>query len=322
MLSKMPAVQERDGYMRLPRQCEATAGNDLSGSMEGAGGIGGLLARSDGYSSGNFTTHNFYFADGNGNITYMLNSSQAMVASYRYDPFGNLISSSGTLASANVYRFSSKEIHVNSGMYYYGYRFYDPNLQRWINRDPIWERGGRNLYRFVSADPVSRRDKAGLLPDGPIITPPPPSPPIISQILSACACRSMIQKAMYDAEDWATKNFGVIGGMHSNEGSVVDMLTHCVGACQVAKGEGDCKDAGIDARKYLQDRENPLTRGGNRMDFENNKVGFGIADSGGDCKQGCLKAFTEGKLWTVDLTPPYAAHPFVAHPTDPAPGQP
>ena len=113
--------------------------------MEGAGGIGGLLARSDGYSSGNFTTHNYYFADGNGNVTYMLNSSQSMVASYRYDPFGNTISSSGTLADANVYRFSSKEIHANSGMYYYGYRFYDPNLQRWINRDPIKDRGFRRL---------------------------------------------------------------------------------------------------------------------------------------------------------------------------------
>ena len=124
-----------------------TRGNDLSGSLEGAGGIGGLLARSSGYSGGNWTTHNFYFADGNGNITYMENSSQSMVASYRYDPFGNTISSSGTLASANVYRFSSKEIHANSGMYYYGFRFYDPNLQRWINRDPIGERGFRTLPR-------------------------------------------------------------------------------------------------------------------------------------------------------------------------------
>src|SRR5260370_9700816 len=89
-----------------------------------------------------------------------------MVASYRYDPFGNTFSSSGTLASANVYRFSSKEIHANSGMYYYGYRFYDPNLQRWINRDPLDEAGfdklpgtfhpftssltdGDNLYLFL-----------------------------------------------------------------------------------------------------------------------------------------------------------------------------
>jgi hypothetical protein len=60
----------------------------------------------------------FYHADGNGNITYMLNSSQSKVAEYRYDPFGNTVSQSGTLAEANVYRFSSKGIHVNSGMYF------------------------------------------------------------------------------------------------------------------------------------------------------------------------------------------------------------
>jgi RHS repeat-associated protein len=67
----------------------------------------------------------------------MVNSSQSSVASYRYDPYGNTTSSSGSLATANVYRFSSKAIHVNSGMYYYGHRFYDPNLQRWLNRDPL-----------------------------------------------------------------------------------------------------------------------------------------------------------------------------------------
>ena len=170
-------IQERDGSNNP--LVSYTRGNDLSGSMEGAGGIGGLLARSDGYSSGNFTTHSYYFDDGNGNVTYMLNSSQSMVASYRYDPFGNTISSSGTLASDNVYRFSSKEIHANSGMYYYGYRFYDSNLQRWINRDPLGDEGFQSkvgyfqtlrhqimtelsLYQFVSNDPLRRFDPLGL----------------------------------------------------------------------------------------------------------------------------------------------------------------
>jgi len=153
-------IQERD-FGNTPT-VSYTRGNDLSGSMEGAGGIGGLLARSSGYSGGNFTTHNYYYADGNGNITYMLNSSQSMVAKYRYDPFGNTISSSGALASDNVYRFSSKETHVNSGMYYYGYRFYDPNLQRWINRDPIGERGGLNLFEFASNDSLDFIDRLGL----------------------------------------------------------------------------------------------------------------------------------------------------------------
>ena len=151
-----------------------TRGSDLSGALEGAGGIGGLLARSHGYSSGSWTNHNFYHADGNGNITYMVNSSQSVVASYRYDPFGNLVSApSGSLASANVYRFSSKEIHLNSGMYYYGYRFYDPNIQRWPNRDPIGEWGGINLYGFVHNNPNNYQD-----PDGRLILPPGgPRPP-------------------------------------------------------------------------------------------------------------------------------------------------
>ena len=141
-----------------------TRGTDLSGSLGGAGGIGGLLARSSGYSSGNWTSHAYYHADGNGNITCLINSSQSAVASYRYDPFGNVISQSGSLADANVYRFSSKEIlsHTNSVLYYYGFRFYEPPFQRWLNRDPIGERGGLNLYGYVGNNPTSRRDRLGL----------------------------------------------------------------------------------------------------------------------------------------------------------------
>jgi RHS repeat-associated protein len=77
----------------------------------------------------------------------MINSGQSTVASYRYDPFGRMISQSGTLAGANVYRFSSKEWHHPSGLYYYGYRFYDPNLQRWLNRDTVSDFGLQRLRR-------------------------------------------------------------------------------------------------------------------------------------------------------------------------------
>jgi RHS repeat-associated protein len=127
-------IQERD--TNNTPLVSYTRGLDLSGSLEGAGGIGGLLARSSGYSSGSWTSHAYYHADGNGNITTLIDGSQSVVANYRYDPFGNTLLQSGTLADANVYRFSSKEVHTNSAMYYYGYRFYDPELQRWINRDP------------------------------------------------------------------------------------------------------------------------------------------------------------------------------------------
>ena len=77
----------------------------------------------------------------------------------------NLISSSGTLAGANTYRFSSKEIHpvgAAGDLYYYGYRFYRPSLQRWLNRDPIEEQGSVNLYVFTENAPSVNLDAWGL----------------------------------------------------------------------------------------------------------------------------------------------------------------
>jgi RHS repeat-associated protein len=71
----------------------------------------------------------------------------------------------GTLTDANVYRFSSKEWDGNLGLYYYLYRFYDPYLQRWLNQDPIGERGGNNLYQYIQNDPVNYFDAFGLYRD-------------------------------------------------------------------------------------------------------------------------------------------------------------
>ncbi len=137
--NRLRVIQERNGS-NTPA-VSYTRGSDLSGTLEGAGGIGGLLARSHGYSSGNWSTHNYYHADGNGNITYLVNASQALAASYRYDAYGNILSSSGSQASANTYRFSSKMVDALTGLYYYGYRWYAPNLQRWLNRDPLGDLG-------------------------------------------------------------------------------------------------------------------------------------------------------------------------------------
>jgi RHS repeat-associated protein len=100
-----------------------------------------------------------------GNITALLDNHDTVAATsatYRYDPYGRLLASDGGMAAANVCRFSSKEVHPNSGLYYYGFRFYDPTLQRWLNRDPIFERGGVNLYMFVRNAPVFLMDYFGL----------------------------------------------------------------------------------------------------------------------------------------------------------------
>jgi RHS repeat-associated protein len=137
----MRVIQERYLDSNTP-EVSYTRGTDLSGSLEGAGGIGGMLARSahTGTARTNHT-HAFYHADGNGNITYLQTSAQGLGASYRYDAYGNTVASSGSLAGANTYRFSSKMVEPFTGLYYYGYRWYAPNLQRWLSQDPLGENG-------------------------------------------------------------------------------------------------------------------------------------------------------------------------------------
>jgi RHS repeat-associated protein len=83
-------------------------------------------------------------------------------ATYRYDPYGRTIAQTGPMASTNRYRFSSKEHHEATGLYYYGYRFYSPNLQRWLNRDPVAENGGIYLYGFVGNNSILYIDPFGL----------------------------------------------------------------------------------------------------------------------------------------------------------------
>jgi RHS repeat-associated protein len=68
------------------------------------------------------------------------------------------------MAYVNTYRFSSKEWNDNAGLYYYLYRFYDPNLQRWPNHDPIEEKGGINLYKFIANNPENAVDSFGFCP--------------------------------------------------------------------------------------------------------------------------------------------------------------
>ncbi len=59
--------------------------------------------------------------------------------------------------------YSGKEYHQNSGLVFYLYRSYDPNLQRWLNRDPIEELGGINLYAYLGNNSIDRIDPYGFL---------------------------------------------------------------------------------------------------------------------------------------------------------------
>ena len=147
-------VQERDASGNV--LVTYTRGLDLTGTFGGAGGIGGLLARTDSGGSA------FYHGDVGGNITSLTDSSGNAVARYLNDPFGRPSGMWGPLAGPNVMRCSSMPYYDQAGAIGYCGRFYDPILQRWLNQDPIGEAGGINLYGFVGNNPISRVDPYGL----------------------------------------------------------------------------------------------------------------------------------------------------------------
>jgi len=137
-----------------------TWGLDLSGTLQGAGGVGGLLAVATG---GTAASPSLYFPcfDANGNVTEYIDDSGSIRAHYAFDAFGNTISQPDDLASTFSHRFSTKYADDETGLYYYGYRFYCPALGRWVSRDPIEERGGILLYGCVYNNLINYVDRLG-----------------------------------------------------------------------------------------------------------------------------------------------------------------
>ena len=116
-----------------------TWGIDLSGGLQGAGGVGGLLAiqKLTGFTNPTWTSEDYYPTyDGNGNVSEYLNSSGTIVAHFEYDPFGNVTVDTDTNGLFDL-RFSTKKRDAATGLYYYGYRYYDPVTGRWPSRDPL-----------------------------------------------------------------------------------------------------------------------------------------------------------------------------------------
>ena len=137
------------------RTVENFWGNDKSGTEQGAGGVEGLLAVSvDGA---------FYFPcyGENGNIVCYVSEQGTISAQYVYDPYGNVIESYGTLANLFSFGFSTKYHDREVDLIGYQRRFYRPDHGRWLNRDPIEESGGENLYAFCANNAISYFDPIG-----------------------------------------------------------------------------------------------------------------------------------------------------------------
>jgi RHS repeat-associated protein len=134
-------------------------GLDLSGSEQGAGGVGGLLEVND-------PTNGVHFAayDGNGNVAGLVAATGGIASAfYEYGPFGEMLRANGPMAKPNPLRFSTKVQDDETDLLYYGYRYYDGRTGRWVARDPTGETGGLGLYGFAYGDGVNAVDLLGLV---------------------------------------------------------------------------------------------------------------------------------------------------------------
>jgi RHS repeat-associated protein len=144
----------RDGatVLQVRNGANAVERNYLWGLAK-AGGVGALLALTQGGQTYQ------YYSNLRGDITAVVDSAGITVASYAYDPFGAPLASTGTLKQPM--RFSTKAYDEGTGLYDYGYRFYSPQLGRWLSRDPLSEKGSINLYSFSSNNPITKFDPFG-----------------------------------------------------------------------------------------------------------------------------------------------------------------
>ena len=137
-------------------------GLDLSGSLQGAGGVGGLLADVK-----NGATY-YPCSDANGNITDYLQFQVSnftfqvsTVAHFEYSPFGQVTFQSGEMADSFAHRYSTKYWDSETGLYQFNYRYYHPEEGRFLGRDPIEESGGVMLYGYCGNDGVNGWDLLG-----------------------------------------------------------------------------------------------------------------------------------------------------------------
>ena len=139
-------------------QCPANYyiwGADHAGSLAtDNGGVRGLLAIIAGGTAASPSV--FYpVLNNHGDVMALMDATGTnIVARYERDPFGTLLSATGPAASVCPFGFQTKYCEPETGLVYFGHRYYSPTLGIFISRDPLQEQGGVNLYGYGNGNPL------------------------------------------------------------------------------------------------------------------------------------------------------------------------
>jgi RHS repeat-associated protein len=241
--------------------------------MQGAGGVGGLLAVT--VAGGDDPGHYVAAYDANGNITEYVDATGAIVAHREYSPFGETTALSGLMQNAFTHWWSTKPWDPVTGLSEYQFRMYSPELGRWLSRDPIEEEGGQNLYAIAGNNVIVRTDYLGLF--GPMH---PGRAGWLSEFEKKC--RSCSWNAMQNA----LKRYPFTSG--EPKMGHVNCMRHCLGSADVASKCG--RACAFAAGHGYELKGGKYFSSDSRIDRRNNRKGRACADAADReecCKRVC-----------------------------------
>ena len=104
-----------------------------------------------------------YHFNGTGSTVAITDMTQAVVNSYAYDPFGQILGQQETVPQPFKYVGQYGVMAEPNGLYYMRARYYDPTVGRFISEDPLGFGGGDvNLFAYVQNEPINWIDPLGL----------------------------------------------------------------------------------------------------------------------------------------------------------------
>ncbi|MCC7495825.1 MAG: RHS repeat-associated core domain-containing protein, partial [Fimbriimonadaceae bacterium] len=257
--------------------CELDAVGDLLAAS--TFGAAGLLSRGDVQ----------YQFDPLGDAVHLLDATGDVTANRLFDAWGNEL----TNGDFNPRGYRAKYGYYTdeeTGLVALAYRYYEPGVGRFLNRDPIGYEGGVNVYGYAGNTCVHGRDSLGLL----LWLPDQTWGPLPSTLDD---CFAFGYSARFPAKEFAEQLARRFGMPTAGLGDIFDSIRHCTWMCLITRRHGrTCAELvggfhELDNLCMVSQTPWDIRLEHGNMDFHNNAIGRLVGEHYvGSCQEGCLAA--------------------------------
>ena len=188
----------------------------------------------------------YYITNLQGDVLRLVDADGSTVAAYTYDPYGKVLTATGTIASLNPLRYRGYYFDSETGLYYVSSRYYDPEIGRFINADSQLNQKdgilGYNMFAYCHNNPIMYSDPTGhSITLACIII-----GAVIGAVAGGCAGAYVSKKQTGKVNGWAVAA-GAVGG-----GVVGGLVGWGVGAAITAVGTAATGSAATAAAPVVQ----------------------------------------------------------------------